>query len=55
MAKPCTKMPVSTLRERLQSTRVRLIAALPGDPAKRMLRSWHTRYTRAIETLRAQG
>lgn len=55
MTKPCTKMPESTLRTRLQAVRDRLVASMPGDPTRRMLRSWHTRYQRAIEVLRAQA
>lgn len=55
MTKPCTKMPESTLRARLQAVRSRLVASLPGDPGKRMLRSWCTRYARAIDVLRQQA
>lgn len=48
-------MTEPVLTTRLQRTRERLVAVLPGDPARRMLRSWHTRYRRALEALRRQA
>lgn len=53
--KPCERMDATTLRQRLQSVRQRLVAALPGDPSRRMLRSWHSRYQRALDVLRNQA
>lgn len=55
MAKPCTKMPESTLRARLQAVEARLMAYLPGQPGKPSLKGWLTRYRRAIDVLRQQA
>lgn len=52
MSRPCSRMTEPTLVQRLHTPRERLLAVLPGDPGRRMLRSWHTRYQRALEALR---